>query len=45
MVEEFNASQDQYEINSVTQADYDETYEKLQAGIAGKKLRIWHFLM
>ena len=37
MVEEFNASQDQYEINSVTQADYDETYEKLQAGIAGKK--------
>lgn len=37
LVEEFNSSQDKYEINSVTQADYSETYEKLQAGIAGKK--------
>ena len=37
MTEEFNASQDKYEITGVTQADYTETYEKLQAGIAGKK--------
>ena len=37
MVEDFNASQDQTEIHSVTQADYEETYEKLQAGLAGKK--------
>lgn len=37
MVEEFNASQDEYEIVGTTQADYTETYEKLQAGIAGKK--------
>ena len=33
----FNASQDIYEVKTVTQADYDETYEKLQAGIAGNK--------
>ena len=37
MVDEFNASQDQYEVVTTTQADYTETYEKLQAGIAGKK--------
>ncbi len=37
MADEFNASQDKYEIVSTTQADYTETYEKLQAGIAGKK--------
>ena len=36
MIEEFNASQDTYEIVGTTQADYTETYEKLQAGIAGK---------
>ena len=36
IVDEFNASQDQYEIATTTQADYTETYEKLQAGIAGK---------
>lgn len=36
IVEEFNSSQDKYHINTVTQADYTETYEKLQAGIAGK---------
>lgn len=37
MVEEFNASQSKYKINGLTQADYTETYEKLQAGIAGNK--------
>lgn len=37
IVEEFNSSQSQYHINSLTQADYTETYEKLQAGIAGNK--------
>ena len=36
-VDAFNKSQKKYHINTVTQADYDETYEKLQAGIAGKK--------
>lgn len=37
MATEFNESQDVYEIKGTTQADYSETYEKLQAGIAGKK--------
>ena len=37
IVDEFNASQDKYEVVTTTQADYTETYEKLQAGIAGKK--------
>lgn len=37
IVDEFNESQSDYRINTVTQADYTETYEKLQAGIAGKK--------
>ncbi|MFV0529656.1 MAG: ABC transporter substrate-binding protein [Lachnospiraceae bacterium] len=36
MADAFNASQDTYEIVTTTQADYTETYEKLQAGIAGK---------
>ncbi len=36
-VDAFNESQSKYHINTVTQADYTETYEKLQAGIAGKK--------
>lgn len=36
-VDAFNKSQTKYHINTVTQADYTETYEKLQAGIAGKK--------
>ena len=36
IVDDFNASQDQYEVATTTQADYTETYEKLQAGIAGK---------
>ncbi|MBC6695898.1 ABC transporter substrate-binding protein [Terrisporobacter mayombei] len=37
IVEDFNSSQEKFHINTLTQADYDETYEKLQAGIAGKK--------
>ena len=36
IVDDFNESQDKYEIKTTTQADYTETYEKLQAGIAGK---------
>lgn len=36
IVDEFNESQDGYEVSTTTQADYTETYEKLQAGIAGK---------
>ncbi len=36
IVADFNASQDTYTVVSNTQADYGETYEKLQAGIAGK---------
>ncbi len=35
IVDDFNASQSTYKINTVTQADYGETYEKLQASIAG----------
>lgn len=35
IVDDFNGSQDKYEIVTTTQADYTETYEKLQAGIAG----------
>lgn len=35
IVDEFNESQDKYEIKTTTQADYSETYQKLQAGIAG----------
>lgn len=35
IVDEFNASQDAYYVTTVTQADYTETYEKLQAAIAG----------
>lgn len=35
IVTEFNASQDKYLVTTVTQADYDETYQKLQAAIAG----------
>ena len=37
IVDSYNESQDKYVVETVTQADYDETYEKLQAGIAGKK--------
>ena len=35
IVDEYNAAQDTYYVKTVTQADYSETYEKLQAGIAG----------
>lgn len=35
IVDDFNASQTQYHVTTVTQADYDETFQKLQAGIAG----------
>ncbi len=35
IVKNFNESQDLYEVVTVTQADYGETYQKLQAGIAG----------
>lgn len=35
IVDDFNASQTKYKISCVTQADYDETYQKVQAGIAG----------
>ncbi len=35
IVDDFNTSQDVYNVVTNTQADYTETYEKLQAGIAG----------
>jgi multiple sugar transport system substrate-binding protein len=35
IVEEFNASQTSWRVTPVTQSDYTETYQKLQAGIAG----------
>lgn len=35
IMEDFNEYSDKYEVNGVTQGDYDETYEKLQAAIAG----------
>ncbi|MGQ7673280.1 extracellular solute-binding protein [Streptococcus suis] len=35
IIDEYNASQDTYYVKAITQADYGETYEKLQAGIAG----------
>ena len=35
IVDSFNESQSKYHVSTVTQADYDETYQKLQAGIAG----------
>ncbi|MDR1298678.1 MAG: ABC transporter substrate-binding protein [Oscillospiraceae bacterium] len=35
IVDGFNASQDSWHITAVTQADYTETFQKLQAGIAG----------
>ena len=35
IVDDFNNSQDEYFVTTVTQGDYDETYQKLQAGIAG----------
>lgn len=35
IVDKYNESQDKYEVKTVTQADYSETYQKLQAAIAG----------
>ena len=35
IVAEFNQAQSDYYVTTVQQADYDETYQKLQAGIAG----------
>lgn len=35
IVDEFNDSQDKYFVTTATQADYDETFQKLQAAIAG----------
>lgn len=35
IVDDYNMSQDTYFVKTVTQADYSETYEKLQAAIAG----------
>lgn len=35
IVDNYNKSQDKYEIVTTTQADYSETYKKVQAGIAG----------
>lgn len=35
IISDFNGSQEQYLVTGVQQADYDETYTKLQAGIAG----------
>lgn len=36
IIDEYNDSQDKYEVTAVTQGNYDETYQKLQAAIAGK---------
>lgn len=36
IIQGYNQSQDQYQVTGIQQADYDETYTKLQAGIAGK---------
>lgn len=35
IVDKYNESQDKYEVKTVTQVDYSETYQKLQAAIAG----------
>ena len=35
IVDKYNESQDKYEVKTVTQADYSETYQKLQVAIAG----------
>ncbi|HDY7989929.1 TPA: extracellular solute-binding protein [Vibrio vulnificus] len=36
MIEEFNASQDEYVIKPALQGNYTETYQKLQAGLASR---------
>lgn len=37
IISDFNQSQEEFQVTGIQQADYDETYTKLQAGIAGKK--------
>lgn len=37
IVDAFNASQSDYKVETTTQADYTETFQKLQAAVAGKK--------
>lgn len=36
LISEFNQSQDEYEIKGALQGDYQETFQKLQAGLASK---------
>lgn len=36
IIGDFNQSQEDFQVTGIQQADYDETYTKLQAGIAGK---------
>ncbi|WJM81184.1 hypothetical protein [Pectobacterium brasiliense] len=36
LIDEFNRSQDQYVVKSALQGNYDETWKKLQAGMAAK---------
>ena len=36
LIGDFNSSQQQYQVTGIQQADYDETYTKLAASIAGK---------
>ena len=36
LIGDFNSSQQQYQVTGIQQADYDETYTKLAAAIAGK---------
>ena len=36
LIADFNDSQSLYTVKGITQADYDETYQKVQAGIASK---------
>lgn len=38
MIQDFNASQDEVEVVGVQQASYDDTFQKLQAAIAAKKV-------
>ena len=45
IINDFNESQDKYEVKGVAQEDYDATYKSLQAAIAAKKktspLHMW----
>lgn len=36
IINDFNQSQNEFQVTGIQQADYDETYTKVQAGIAGK---------